>query len=155
MIGTLYLIIAAGLLAILYGYIVGKQILLASPGNKKMQDIAAAIQEGARAYLNRQYKTIAIVGLIILVIISFFSLVLILYLSPSLSIFLLMVVSFYLFFLYHFFFLFFFYLLFSSILLVFVRWVRPERFLVRHIIASSIFSNFSSFLFCIDFCLFH
>jgi len=72
MIGTLYLIIAAGLLAILYGYIVGKQILLASPGNKKMQDIAAAIQEGARAYLNRQYKTIAIVGLIILVIISFF-----------------------------------------------------------------------------------
>jgi len=71
MIGTLYLIIATGFLAILYGYIVGKQILSASPGNKKMQEIALAIQEGARAYLNRQYKTIAIVGVIIFVIITF------------------------------------------------------------------------------------
>jgi len=71
MIGTLNLIIAAGLLAILYGYIVGKQILLASPGNAKMQEIASAIQEGARAYLNRQYKTIAIVGVIILIIITY------------------------------------------------------------------------------------
>ncbi len=67
----LYLIIAAGLLAILYGYIVGKQILSASPGNNKMQEIAGAIQEGARAYLNRQYKTISIVGLIILIIITY------------------------------------------------------------------------------------
>ena len=41
MIGTLYLIIAAGLLAILYGYVVGKQILLASPGTTKMQEIAS------------------------------------------------------------------------------------------------------------------
>ncbi len=56
MISTLNIIIGAGLLAILYGYIVGRQILSASPGNAKMQDIAAAIQEGARAYLNRQYK---------------------------------------------------------------------------------------------------
>jgi len=71
MISTLNIIIGAGLLAILYGYIVGKQILSASPGNAKMQDIAAAIQEGARAYLNRQYKTIAIVGLIILAVIVF------------------------------------------------------------------------------------
>ena len=71
MIGILYLIILAGLLAILYGYITGKQILSASPGNLKMQEIASAIQEGARAYLNRQYKTIAIVGIIILVIITF------------------------------------------------------------------------------------
>jgi len=71
MIGILNLIIAAGLLAILYGYIVGKQILSASPGNLKMQEIAGAIQEGARAYLNRQYKTIAIVGVVILVIITF------------------------------------------------------------------------------------
>ena len=71
MIGTLNIIIGAGIIAILYGYIVGKQILSSSPGNVKMQDIAAAIQEGARAYLNRQYKTIAIVGLIILIIIIF------------------------------------------------------------------------------------
>ena len=71
MISTLNLIIATGLLAILYSYIVSKQILSASPGNTKMQEIANAIQEGARAYLNRQYKTIAIVGIIILIIITY------------------------------------------------------------------------------------
>ena len=71
MISTLNLIIAAGLLAILYSYIVSRQILSASPGNTKMQEIAYAIQEGARAYLNRQYKTIAIVGIIILIIITY------------------------------------------------------------------------------------
>ena len=71
MISTLYLIIIAGLLAILYGYVVSKQILSASPGNDKMQEIASAIQVGARAYLKRQYKTIAIVGIIILVIITY------------------------------------------------------------------------------------
>ena len=68
MISTLNLIIITGLLAILYGYVVSKQILSASPGNDKMQEIARAIQVGARAYLKRQYKTIAIVGIIILVI---------------------------------------------------------------------------------------
>ena len=71
MISTLNFIIIAGLLAILYGYVVGKQILSTSPGNAKMQEIASAIQEGAKAYLNRQYKTIAIVGIIILVIITY------------------------------------------------------------------------------------
>ena len=71
MIGILNLIIAAGILAIIYGYVAGKQVINSNPGNKKMQEIAAAIQEGARAYLNRQYKTIAIVGFIILLIISF------------------------------------------------------------------------------------
>ena len=71
MTGTLNLIIASGILAIVYGYVVGYQILQASPGNKKMQEIAGAIQEGARAYLNRQYKTISIVGVIILVIITY------------------------------------------------------------------------------------
>ena len=71
MIVTLYLIIVAGLLAIFYGYFVGKQILSASPGNNKMKEIASAIQEGARAYLSRQYKTITIVGIIILIIITY------------------------------------------------------------------------------------
>ena len=71
MIGILILIIISGFLAILYGYVVGRQILSASPGNLKMREIASAIQEGARAYLNRQYKTIAIVGIVILIIITF------------------------------------------------------------------------------------
>tara|TARA_B100001123_G_scaffold420705_1_gene527412 strand:- start:345 stop:2438 length:2094 start_codon:yes stop_codon:yes gene_type:complete len=71
MISTLNLINLAGILAIIYGYIVGKQILACSPGNQKMVNIAGAIQEGARAYLNRQYKTISIVGFIILIIIIY------------------------------------------------------------------------------------
>ena len=71
MTNILYLIILAGFLAILYGYLVSKQILSSHPGNSKMQEIANAIQVGARAYLNRQYKTIAIVGIIILFIITF------------------------------------------------------------------------------------
>jgi len=71
MIDLLYLIIASGLIAIIYGYFVTKQILAASPGNARMQEIASAIQEGARAYLNRQYKTIAIVGIIILFIVTY------------------------------------------------------------------------------------
>ena len=71
MTGILSIIIACGILAILYGYVVGNKIILSSPGNSKMQDIASAIQEGARAYLNRQYKTIAVVGFVILIIIIF------------------------------------------------------------------------------------
>jgi K(+)-stimulated pyrophosphate-energized sodium pump len=67
----LQLIILAGLLAIVYGYFTGKNILSSSPGNNKMQEIASAIQVGAKAYLNRQYKTIAIVGVVVLVIISY------------------------------------------------------------------------------------
>ena len=63
-------IIIAGLIALFYGYFTGKNILNLSPGNFKMQEIASAIQVGAKAYLNRQYKTIAIVGLVVLVIIS-------------------------------------------------------------------------------------
>ena len=62
--------IFAGLLSIVYGYFTGKSILNLSTGNSKMQEIASAIQVGARAYLNRQYKTIAIVGVVVLVVIS-------------------------------------------------------------------------------------
>ncbi len=63
-------IILTGLLAIAYGYFTGKNILNSSPGNSKMQEIASTIQVGAKAYLNRQYKTIAIVGVVVLIIIS-------------------------------------------------------------------------------------
>ena len=63
--------IGAGLLSIVYGYFTGKNILNSSAGNPKMQDIASAIQIGAKAYLARQYKTIAIVGIVVLVIVSF------------------------------------------------------------------------------------
>ena len=62
--------IGAGLLSIIYGFFTGKNILSQSSGNTKMQEIASAIQVGARAYLNRQYKTISIVGIFVLVIIS-------------------------------------------------------------------------------------
>jgi len=71
MISQLVLIILIGFLAILYGYIASKQIISSPSGNKKMQEIAAAIQEGARAYLNRQYKTISIVGIIVLIVITY------------------------------------------------------------------------------------
>ena len=63
--------IGAGLLSIIYGYLTGKNILNSSAGNSKMQDIASAIQIGAKAYLARQYKTISIVGVVVLVIVSF------------------------------------------------------------------------------------
>ena len=64
----IHLIIGAGVLAVVYGIFTSISVLSADTGNEKMQEIAGAIQEGASAYLSRQYSTIAIVGLVILVI---------------------------------------------------------------------------------------
>ena len=66
------IIIASGLLALAYGYHAGKQVMAASAGSDRMQEIAAAVQEGARAYLNRQYTTIAIAGVVLLIILGAF-----------------------------------------------------------------------------------
>ncbi len=64
----LWLVIAAGLAALGYGAITVNSVLSLPTGNERMQEIAAAIQEGAQAYLNRQYTTIAIVGGVVFVI---------------------------------------------------------------------------------------
>jgi len=63
--------IACGVLALVYGIWASGSVLKASPGNERMQQIAAAIQEGASAYLNRQYTTIGIVGVVIFIVLLF------------------------------------------------------------------------------------
>jgi K(+)-stimulated pyrophosphate-energized sodium pump len=63
-------IIACGLLALVYGFVTSRQVLAADAGTARMQEISAAVQEGARAYLNRQYTTIGIVGVIILIVLG-------------------------------------------------------------------------------------
>ena len=68
---TSYLILGSAVLAIIYGYILARIVLKMPAGNEKMKTIAKAIQEGAKAYLNRQYKTISIVAIIIFLIIGF------------------------------------------------------------------------------------
>jgi K(+)-stimulated pyrophosphate-energized sodium pump len=62
--------IICGLLALAYGVYTTRQVLACDAGTARMQEIAAAVQEGAQAYLNRQYTTIAIVGVVILVILT-------------------------------------------------------------------------------------
>jgi K(+)-stimulated pyrophosphate-energized sodium pump len=64
--------ILLGLLAVVYGFVTSRQVLGASAGNEKMQEIAGAIQEGAQAYLKRQYTTIGVVGVAVAAIVFFF-----------------------------------------------------------------------------------
>jgi K(+)-stimulated pyrophosphate-energized sodium pump len=66
-----YMAIACGLLGLLYGIWASRSVLAASAGNERMQEIAGAIQEGARAYLNRQYTTIGIVGIVVAAVLVF------------------------------------------------------------------------------------
>ncbi|MFO1014138.1 MAG: sodium-translocating pyrophosphatase [Caulobacteraceae bacterium] len=68
---TLGLVIAAGALAVIYGVVQTMSLLRASAGNERMQEIAAAIQEGAQAYLRRQYTTISIVGVVVVLVLGF------------------------------------------------------------------------------------
>jgi K(+)-stimulated pyrophosphate-energized sodium pump len=65
-------VILCGLLAIVYGIVIGRWVLATDAGTPRMQEIAAAVQEGAGAYLRRQYTTIAIVGVAVLIVLFLF-----------------------------------------------------------------------------------
>ena len=67
-----FIAIACGVIALLYGILTSQQVLRSSPGNQRMVEVAGAIQEGASAYLRRQYTTITIVGVIVAVVVYAF-----------------------------------------------------------------------------------
>ena len=67
---TYWLVVASVVVALLYGVFAAKSIFAADPGDERMQEIAGAIQEGASAYLKRQYTAIAIVGVVVGVILA-------------------------------------------------------------------------------------
>ncbi len=68
MLSAYILVIVCGFLALGYGFVTSRGVLAANAGNARMQEISAAVQVGATAYLNRQYRAIAIVGAVILVV---------------------------------------------------------------------------------------
>src|SRR5215212_10171049 len=68
----LLIAIACGVVAVLYGILTSRQVLASSPGNQKMVDVAGAIQEGASAYLRRQYTAITVVGVIVAALVFVF-----------------------------------------------------------------------------------
>ncbi|HYS47730.1 MAG TPA: sodium/proton-translocating pyrophosphatase, partial [Xanthobacteraceae bacterium] len=69
---ALWVIVACGLLSIVYGVWAIRSVMAADAGSQKMQEISAAVREGAQAYLKRQYATIGIVGIVIFLIVGYF-----------------------------------------------------------------------------------
>ena len=69
---VIHIAIGAAILAVIYGLVMSRWIINLPAGNAKMKAIAGAIQDGAAAYLTRQYKTIALVGIILAVLIYYF-----------------------------------------------------------------------------------
>ncbi|MEJ2401822.1 MAG: sodium/proton-translocating pyrophosphatase, partial [Xanthomonadales bacterium] len=68
---ALWLALGSAVLAVVYGLLTTRWVLSKPAGNEKMQAIAAAVQEGAKAYMNRQYGTIALVGVVLFVVVGF------------------------------------------------------------------------------------